>query len=118
MRPWAATTLSAVVLAVAASATERTIVVEHGRALITNSCDVVIPKGAILEDKNGTGVIEIGASNIRIQFAKGSVLRGSSTNTSPDRYIGYGIRLNGHTNVTIRGAKITGYWCGIDRKST
>jgi parallel beta-helix repeat protein len=113
MRPWAATTLSAVVLAVAASATERTIVVEHGRTLITNSCDVVIPKGAILEDKYGTGVIEIGASNIRIQFAKGSVLRGSSTNTPPDRYRGYGVRLNGHTNVTIRGAKVSGYWCGI-----
>ncbi len=44
---------------------------------------------------------------------KGSVLRGSPADTRPDEYKGYGIRLNGHAGVTIRGARISGFWCGL-----
>lgn len=104
--------LSGVFLAVSANAGEPPITIQSGRT-ITQSCRVIIPKGTILEDKEGVGAIQIGASNIKIEFLKGSVLRGSSTNTVPDRYRGFGIRLNGHTNVTVRGARISGYWCGL-----
>jgi parallel beta-helix repeat protein len=103
----------AVFLAASAIAGKPTLEILSGQLVITQSCRVVIPKGIIIEDSRGGGVIQIEASNIKIEFMKGSVLRGSPTNTAPDRYRGYGIRLNGHTNVTIRGAKISGYWCGI-----
>jgi parallel beta-helix repeat protein len=109
----AARTLCTAILAATTSAKGQALVLPTGHTLITNSCRIAIAKGAILEDTTGTGVIEIGASNIRIEFVKGSALRGSPTNRAPDQYRGYGIRLNGHTNVTISGAKISGYWCGI-----
>ncbi|MBN2563404.1 MAG: right-handed parallel beta-helix repeat-containing protein [Phycisphaerae bacterium] len=81
--------------------------------VITTSCRVVIPGGTIIEDQNNNGVIQIGASNIVVEFADGSVLRGAEKTTRPDEYRGYGIVLKGHAGVTIRGAKVRGYFCGI-----
>jgi parallel beta-helix repeat protein len=81
--------------------------------VITQSCRVVIPPGAVIRDLDGQGVILVGAPNIEIDFANGSVLSGSPADTPPDQYKGYGIRLNGHTGVTIRGARIRGFWCGL-----
>ncbi len=81
--------------------------------VITQSCQIVIPPGTVLCDTNETGVIQIGAAGIEIEFAPGSILRGSPKDNRPDEYRGYGIRLNGHSSVTIRGAQISGFWCGI-----
>ena len=81
--------------------------------VISQSCRVVIPPGTVIEDTGGKGVIQIGAPNIEIEFAEGSVLRGSPAGTRPDQYKGYGIRLNGHAGVTIRGARVSGFWCGL-----
>src|SRR5215831_8840963 len=67
--------------------------------LITQSCRIVIVAGAIIRDTNDQGVIIVGASNIDIDFAEGSILRGSPTNMPADEYKGYGIRLNGQTGV-------------------
>jgi parallel beta-helix repeat protein len=100
-------------LAASAIAGQPTIEIQSGPSVITQSCRVVIPKGTVIQDTTGHGAIQIEASNIKIDFVKGSVLRGSPPNIAPDHYRGYGIRLNGHTNVTIRGARINGYWCGI-----
>ena len=100
-------------LAASARAGKPTIEIHSGHTVVTQTCRVVIPKRMVIEDTTGVGVIQIEASNIEIEFAKGSVLRGSPTNRAPDQYRGYGIRLNGHTNVTIRGARISGYWCGL-----
>ena len=80
---------------------------------ITQSCRIHIPPGLILRDITGQGVIQVGAPNIQIVFAPGSVLRGSPLAKSPDEYKGYGIRLNGHSGVKIRGAQISGFWSGI-----
>lgn len=81
--------------------------------VIDKSCRIEIAPGTVLEDKNDAGVIQIGASDITIELADGAVLRGSSKSTRPDEYKGYAIRLNGQKNVTIRNARISGYWCGI-----
>lgn len=81
--------------------------------VISQSCRVVIPPGTVIEDVNGDGVIQIGGSDIEIEFAEGSVLRGAPPGTRPDEYRGYGIRLNGHENVSICDARISGYWCGL-----
>ena len=81
--------------------------------VLTQSCRVTIPPGQLLPDREGIGALQIGASNIEVEFIDDSVLRGCPTGTPPDQYVGYGIRLNGHTGVTLRGARISGFWCGL-----
>ena len=102
-----------IALAAAAGVNRPTITVTAPNTIITQSCQVVIPEGLVLRDTNDQGVIVVGAPDIEIVFAEGSVLRGSPTNTPPDEYKGYGIRLEGHGGVTIRGARISGFWCGL-----
>lgn len=80
---------------------------------IVQSCTIVIPPDAVIEDTNGNGVIQIVASDITVAFAPGSHLRGSPRETRPDEYKGYGIRIDGQSNVTIKGARISGFWGGI-----
>ena len=89
------------------------LVVTKANTVITQSCTVVIPPGTILRNSDQQGVIVVGAPRIEIDFAPGSVLRGSPATTKPDEYEGCGIRLNGQTGVTIRGAKISGFRCGL-----
>ena len=81
--------------------------------LITQSCRITIPAGTVIEDRNNNGVIQIGASGIRVEFTKGSILRGSPNDRLPDQYGGYGIRLNSHQDVTIQGGQISGFWAGL-----
>lgn len=90
-----------------------TVEVTTDDALIDKSCRIVIPPQTVIEDVNGDGVIQIAASDIEIEFADGSVLRGAAPGTRPDEYRGYGIRLNGHEHVSICHARISGYWCAI-----
>jgi len=90
-----------------------TIEVTADDTVITESCRIVIPPGTVIEDANNDGVIQIDASDIEIDFAEGSELRGAAPGTRPDEYRGYGIRLNGHHNVSICHARISGYWCGL-----
>jgi len=105
--------LSIITATVARGLGRATITVTAPNTVLTQSCRVVIPQGLVIRDVNDQGVIVVGAPNIEIEFAKGSVLRGSPTNTRPDEYKGYGIRLNGHAGVRIRGARISGFWCGL-----
>ncbi len=90
-----------------------TVRVTSDNAKIDRSCTIVIPADAILEDVDGNGVIQIVASNVEVRFAPGSQLRGSSRDRRPDEYKGYGIRIDGQSNVTIQGARISGFWGGI-----
>ena len=80
---------------------------------VSQSCRIIIPPDTVIEDKNNNGVIQVVASNIEIEFAEGAVLRGSPKDRRPDEYRGYGIRIEGQTNVTIRGARISGFWAGL-----
>ncbi len=80
---------------------------------IDRSCVIVIPADTILEDTNGNGVIQIGASNIEVRFAPGSQLRGSPRDRRPDEYKSYGIRIDRQSNVTIKDACVSGFWGGI-----
>ena len=100
-------------LATLAAAVRPTIEIRSSPTVISQSCRVVIPAGTVIEDPEGLGAIQIGAPDIEIEFLKGSILRGSPANRAPDHYKGCGIRLNGHARVTIRGARISGYSCGL-----
>lgn len=104
---------SAGALAASAAQNRPTIEVTADNTIIAQSCRVVIPPGTVIRDTDRNGVIQIAAPNIEIDFAEGSVLRGSPADTRPDEYKGYGIRLNGQAGVTIRGARLSGFWCGL-----
>lgn len=80
---------------------------------ISQSCTIVIPAGTIIDDLNGNGVIQIVASNVELAFAPGSHLRGSPGDRRPDEYKGNGIRIDGQSNVTIKGARVSGFWGGL-----
>ncbi len=80
---------------------------------VSKSCRLAIPAGRVIADADGDGVIHVAAPGIVIEFAPGAVLRGSKLGVRPDEYRGVGIRLNGHRNVTIRNARLHGYWCGL-----
>ena len=81
--------------------------------VISQSCRIEIPAGTVIEDRNGDGVIQIAKSGLIIEFVPGTVLRGAAADTGPDKYKGIGIRLNGHENVTIRNARISGFLSGL-----
>ena len=96
-----------------AGADHPAVTVTSANTTITQSCRVVIPPGLVIQDVNDQGVIVVGAPNIEIEFSPDSVLRGSPVGSRPNEYKGYGIRLNGHAGVTLHGANISGFWCGL-----
>lgn len=101
------------VVQIQAPAQQPEVVVTSDDTVITQSCRIVIPPDTVIEDENGNGVIQVQASNIRIDFARGSVLRGAKAGTRPDEYRGYGIRVDGQEDVTIQQARISGFWGGL-----
>jgi len=80
---------------------------------ITQSCRIEIPPGIVLADADGNGVLHVKADNLVIQFTPGSILLGAPTNTPWNELTGIGIRLDGHTNVTIEGARVHGFKNGL-----
>lgn len=90
-----------------------TVTVSADNTRITQSCRVVIPPGQTLIDADGNGVIQIAASNVTVEFAPESVLRGAAPTTSPDAHAGYGIRIDGQSGVTLRGVHAQGFLCAI-----
>jgi len=90
-----------------------TVTVTQDDTVIRQSCRILIPPGTVIEDANGDGVIQIAASDIVVEFAEGSLLRGSKPGTPPDQYRGYGVRVVGQKNVTLRRARLSGFWCGL-----
>lgn len=106
------TVLSMVVPVMSAQARQITRVTSDD-VLVSQSCRIVIPPDTVIEDKNNNGVIQVVASDIEIEFAEGSVLRGAPHSRRPDEYAGYGIRIEGQANVVIRGGEISGFWGGL-----
>lgn len=87
------------------------VVITRDDTVITQSCRVVFP--LVIQDTNGNGVIQIGASNLTLEFAHETELRGAPADTDGDRLRGIGIRIDGHSNVQIRNARIHGFFNGI-----
>jgi nitrous oxidase accessory protein NosD len=80
---------------------------------ITRSCRIVIAPDTVVCDTDDNGVLQVVASNIEIEFSEGSQLRGAPRDAAPNTYAGCGIRIHGQTHVTIRGARISGFRCGL-----
>lgn len=90
-----------------------TILVTRDDTVITQSCWVKIPVGIVIADTNGNGVLHIDADNVSVRFVPGSELRGTPTGTPWDQLTGTGIRVGGHRGVTIEGAAVHGFKCGL-----
>ncbi|MCC6320644.1 MAG: right-handed parallel beta-helix repeat-containing protein [Phycisphaerales bacterium] len=80
---------------------------------ITKSCRVVIPKDMVLVDADDNGVIQVVEDGVKVEFAPGSVLRGSKAGAPYNEFTGTGIRIEKHKDVTITGAVIEGFKVGI-----
>ncbi|XAL98028.1 right-handed parallel beta-helix repeat-containing protein [Phycisphaeraceae bacterium D3-23] len=94
------------------------VTVDRDNIAITESCEVVIPDGVVIEDADGNGVIHVNADDITVRFADGSVLRGNTPDTLPNAYAGLGIRIDGHTGVTLGNAHVHGYRVGVYATAT
>jgi len=81
--------------------------------VLTRSCRIRIPKGTVIRDRNGNGVLQIRANHIHIEFTEGSVLRGAKPGTPADGFTGVGIRLDGRKDVSIQNARVQGYKAGM-----
>ncbi len=90
-----------------------TVRITSDNTAITQSCRIEIPPGTVIADADGNGVLHVKADNLVIQFTPGSILLGASTNTPWNELTGIGIRLDGHTNVTIEGARVHGFENGL-----
>ena len=60
--------------------------VNTDNVLIRKSCRLLIDPDRIMEDRHGNGVIQIGGSDIVVEFAPASVLRGAQKGTRPDEF--------------------------------
>lgn len=106
-------TLALVVLAPAADPLPD-VVVERDNVVITESCRLIVPKGMVISDDDGNGVVQIGADGITVLMDEASgVLRGSAPGTPAEAVSGVAVRVENRENVTLRGLVVEGYKGGI-----
>lgn len=91
-----------------------TVTVTTDDTVIDRSCLVVVPDGAVIPDENGDGVIHVTGDGIRLQFLRGSRLRGAPDGTPGDELTGIGLRIAGRKDVTILGFEASGYKVGLE----
>ena len=103
------------VLAALAIPQEELPVVElsHDNTEITESCRISIPVGAVIEDRDGNGVIQIRTDGIEVIFEKSAILRGERLGVGADQLKGIGVHVDGAQNVVLRNFIVRGYRCGI-----
>jgi len=87
------------------------LVVTRDDTVIHQSCRVVFPQ--VVRDANGDGVLHIAASNLTVEFAPETELRGAEPSVEGDQLRGIGLRIDGHANVRVRNARIHGFFNGI-----
>lgn len=105
--------LAATLLALAAAPAQLPeVVVREDDTRITRSCRIVIPRGLVIQDADGDGVIHIEGDGLQIEFAPGSVLRGAPPGTPGDQLTGIGIRAEYCRDLVLRGARVEGFRCG------
>ncbi len=95
-----------------------TVTVTADDTVITHPCRVVIPPGTVIIDANHNGVLHIAFDTGTVEFAPGSLLRGSPANAAPDTYTGTGIRIKNRLGVTIRNAHVSGFKIGLHATAT
>ena len=75
--------------------------------------DVIVKPGTYrVSDENGNGVLIIKAKGITIDLGE-AILVGAGPKTDPDKYEGFGIRVEDQDDVKITGGTIRGFKVGI-----
>lgn len=87
------------------------VVIDRDNVVVTESCRVVISEGTHIPDTDNNGVIHVGASGITLEFADAphAALRAAPVARDYETITGIGIRIEGHDDVTIRGARVHRY---------
>ena len=80
--------------------------------IVVKESVIFAPPATAIPDRNGNGVIRIEADGVTVDFG-GALLLGSAGDVEPDGYAGFGIRVEGRKDVTIRNATIVGFKVGI-----
>lgn len=91
------------------------VVVNRDNVEITQSCIIEVG-AAVISDADGNGVIHIKADGITVEFSADRAKRelyGAPEGTPWDEITGIGIVIEGHRDVTIRGAHCHRYKVGI-----
>lgn len=81
--------------------------------LLDQSCIVRIAPNLVIADLDGNGVLHVVADEVQIYFEEGTVLRGAADGTPGDTLTGIGVRVDGHSKVTLGDMEISGFRCGI-----
>jgi len=90
------------------------VVVTEDDTVIDRSCRVKVPEGAFIRDRNNDGVIHIEADDITVEFVEGEAeLIAVPEGTPWETLDGIGIRIDGHRNVTLKGAHAHRFKVGI-----
>lgn len=98
---------------VSAAAPQPVITLSKDDTVITQSCLVEIPPGAVIEDANQDGVLHINADNVTVRFKSGAMLRGAGLSTPWNQLRGIGVRIHGHRKVTLQNLRIHGFKNGV-----
>jgi len=89
--------------------------VDRDNVTVDQSCVIYITK-EVIRDTDDNGIIHIDADDITVLFTddrEHRELRGSPNDTPWDQCEGIGVRVDGHDNVTIRGAHCHRFKVGI-----
>jgi parallel beta-helix repeat protein len=89
------------------------VTVTGDNTVIAQSCIVRIPPGTIIHDADSNGVLHVRADGITIEFEPGSVLAGAEIRENWNTLTGFGVRIDGRKNVTIRNAEVAGFKVGL-----
>jgi parallel beta-helix repeat protein len=98
---------------VAAANTLPVVTVTQDNTVIDRSCRVQVAPDVPIRDVDGNGVLHIKADRITVEFEPESHLRGAASDQAPDTYRGVGVMIAGRQNVTLRGARLSGFWCAV-----
>jgi hypothetical protein len=86
---------------------------------IDRSSRLVVPAGTFIEDTDGNGVVHIVADHVVVGMeSDGGWLSGSDWNKAPDQRGGIGVRIDGHSGVSLVGLRVRGFGVGIEAIDT
>lgn len=110
--------LLAAVLLAACSAPDaepplKRVVVEQDDFIVTESCEIVIPPGLVIDDKGAPGVIQVRTSGVRVRFAEGTELRGAMPDQPWNLLTGCGIRVVDAADVVLENLRVHGFRAAV-----
>ncbi len=109
---WSAALLAGAAAAVQA-ASPPTIRIDRDNLVITRSVRVQ-PGRYVVADKDGNGVLQIGADNVVVDFGGARLLSCPDPEKADrEKFSGIGVNVRGHRGVVLKNAVVQGFGCNI-----